>query len=117
MSILGLIDELLNYAVERNLIEDRDKIWNRNKLLDLFRLQEYKQPETADVKQGRKLEEILNDMLDYAFSQNIIDSNDITTRDLFDTKIMGRFMDRPSLVGARFERLYRETPQAATDWF
>ena len=117
MSILGLIDELLNYAVERNLIEDRDKIWNRNKLLDLFSLQEYKQSEAADVKQGRKLEEILNDMLDYAFSQNIIDSNDVTTRDLFDTKIMGRFMDRPSLVGARFERLYRETPQAATDWF
>ncbi len=63
------------------------------------------------------LEEILKGMLDYACEQGMIEDN-ITARDLFDTKIMGLLMPRPSEVIDNFRTLYQEeSPQAATEYY
>src|SRR5699024_662066 len=63
------------------------------------------------------LPEVLDTLTDIAFERGIISSDDIVTRDLFDTKLMGILTPRPSQVIAEFEDLYGENPQKATDAF
>ena len=38
-------------------------------------------------------------------------------RDLFDTELMGRLTPRPAQVIEKFQTLYQEDPQKATDWY
>ncbi len=71
------------------------------------------QSETEDP--GAQLEEILGAICDYAYGQGLIEENTVAYRDLFDTKVMGLFVDRPSHVARRFWELYRESPKRATD--
>ncbi len=66
---------------------------------------------------GAELEQILSGMLDYACEKGLIPENSITYRDLFDTKIMGLLVPRPSEVIEKFWSLYQEEPQAATDYY
>ena len=43
--------------------------------------------------------------------------DDTTSRDLFDTELMGRLTPRPSQVIREFQARYEESPEAATDWY
>jgi UDPglucose--hexose-1-phosphate uridylyltransferase len=63
------------------------------------------------------LEDILKEMLDYAAANGLME-DDITHRDLFDTKIMSKLLPRPSEVIRTFWKLYKEeSPKAATDYY
>ena len=114
--------ELTQYALDAGLIQPADKVYTINRLLELFELDELEIPEktmeTDDLEPVKDLEEILESMLDYAAEQGLIRENTITYRDLFDTKIMGVLMPRPSEVQETFERLYEnEGAEAATDYY
>ena len=63
------------------------------------------------------LEDILNEMLDYAAEDGLMPEDTITYRDLFDTKIMGMLVPRPSEVIKKFQALYQISPKEATDYF
>lgn len=64
------------------------------------------------------LEEILKEMLDYAAEKGMLAADSVVYRDLFDTKIMGLLMPRPSEVIRKFYDLYKEvSPEAATDYY
>ncbi len=80
-----LISELVGYGIEKGLVEEDDKIYVINRLLELFRLDSYTQTDKAI----RQLSEILSDMTDYAAEHGLIPENTNVYRDLFDTKIMG----------------------------
>ncbi len=71
----------------------------------------------VDGALGAELEGILGRMCDYAFEKGLIAENGVVYRDLFDTKIMGMLMPRPSEVIRKFRELYEtESPVAATDF-
>ncbi|MFR4009433.1 MAG: galactose-1-phosphate uridylyltransferase, partial [Christensenellales bacterium] len=55
-------------------------------------------------------------MLDKAVQKGLIE-NDITSRDLFDTRIMNCVMPRPHTVNKTFWRAYEKAPQAATEYY
>ena len=42
---------------------------------------------------------------------------DITSRDLFDTRLMGLLTPRPSQIIGEFWSRYGDSPQSATDWY
>lgn len=64
------------------------------------------------------LEGILKEMLDYAAEKGMLAADSVVYRDLFDTKIMGLLMPRPSEVIRKFYDLYKEvSPEAATDYY
>ena len=57
-------------------------------------------------------------MLDYAQDKGLLKGEGVVYRDLFDTKIMGSLVPRPSDVIYTFRRLYEEKgAKAATDWY
>lgn len=118
MTIKRRISQLVEYGLQTGLLQEADRIYTTNRLLELFELDE---PEESDIRVNDtkiQLEEILADMLDYACENGIVKENSVVYRDLFDTKIMSVLMPRPSEVIAQFEKLYTgEGAEAATDYF
>jgi len=107
------IAQLVNYALKTALIEDADKVYITNQLLDALQLDDYTEPEAIPEAE---LEDILGGILDYAVGKGIIEDS-IVYRDLFDTKLMGILTPRPSAVQKKFFELYDKDPAAATDWY
>ena len=108
------IATLVEYGIKKGFYKEQDRVYITNKLLDILRLDEYSQPE--NIGEDFDLESTLKAMLDFAVEKGIIDDN-ITERDLFDTRIMGALIPRPSEVTEEFYRLYKNSPEAATDYF
>lgn len=72
----------------------------------------------TQVDETGNLEDILKEMLDYAADKGMLAADSVVYRDLFDTKIMGLLMPRPSEVIKKFYDLYKEvSPEAATDYY
>ena len=106
------IKDLVGYAVRTGLIEESDRTWAANALLEAMRLDSWEEPQEA---QERPLEDILRELLDDAAARGLI-HDDVTSRDLFDTELMGRLTPRPSQVIQDFFRRYQASPKEATDW-
>ena len=113
MRIETCIDSLVSYAMNRGLAEPCDHPVLVNKLLELLRMDDYV---PSEEPQSEDLEEILAGILDYAVANGLCDDN-ITARDLFDTKIMGALTPMPREVIGIFNHLYAQDPVAATDWY
>ena len=58
----------------------------------------------------------MKDLLDWAVENGRIEDG-TTSRDLFDTELMGRLTHQPSQVIRAFRTRYEESPEAATDWY
>lgn len=110
-----LISELVAYGLQNGLIEDADKVYVTNGLLELFQKQDYQEP-NASVE-PRDLHFILEDMLAFALSEGILEDDTVTMKDLFDTKIMGILTPAPSVVRKAFEEKYQVSPKTATDFY
>ena len=113
MKIETCIDSLVSYAMNRGLAEPVDHQVLTNRLLDILRRDDY---EPSDEPQSEELEEILSGILDYAVEQGLCEDN-ITARDIFDTRIMGAVTPMPREVVRTFEEKYAVSPAEATDWY
>lgn len=107
------IKKLICYGLEKQLFSKRDEIYVTNLLIDTLGLDEFDCDETFS---NVDLEQTLKALLDYAVEKGIIEDN-ITARDLFDTKLMGLMMPRPSEVEHEFFEKYKNSPQEATDYY
>ena len=107
------IKDLVGYALRMGLIEEYDRPWAVNELLQAMGMDSWEEP--AETHE-RPLEDILKELLDDAAARGRIE-DDTTNRDLFDTELMGRLTPRPSQVISEFRRRYQADPKDATDWF
>ena len=107
------IKDLVGYALRTGLIEEYDHTWAVNSLLQAMGMDSWEEPQQV---KDRPLEDILKELLDDAAARGRIE-DDTTSRDLFDTELMGRLTPRPAQVIREFQRLYQADPKAATDWF
>lgn len=113
-NIYDAVKQLIAYAKSRGLIEECDEICATNKILEILKLDDI--PE-GDAPENTDLESILRVICDYAAKNGLIESNSVVYRDLFDTKVMGALTPMPSVVIKEFERLYKESPEKATDYY
>ena len=109
------IVELVQYGIQSSLITEEDRIYCTNQLLEMLGLSEL----TEEWKGGevRPLSEILEDLLDFAAEQGLLEQDTTTYRDLFDTKLMNVLTPRPSEVNREFRQAYQESPKQATDYY
>lgn len=108
------ISKLVQYGINNNLIQKVDKIYTTNRVLEVLQLDDFEECEITDCEIN--LEQILKDILDYACERGLIEDN-IVARDLFDTKIMGCLVPPPHDVIEKFEMLYKNSPELATEWY
>ena len=113
MKIETYIDSLVSYAMNKGLAEPVDHQVLTNRLLDILRKDDY---EPSQEPQSEDLEEILAEILDYAVAQGLCE-DDITSRDIFDTRIMGAITPMPREVVRTFTEKYANSPVEATDWY
>lgn len=125
--------ELVEYALVTGLIQPEDKICTINSLLELFQMDDLEDSVIEEFASRKReangyiftqataeaaLEDILEDMMTYAYENGIMKENSIVYKDLFDTKIMGVLVARPSEIRAKFAGLYEnKSALAATDYF
>ncbi len=113
-----VLNALLDYAEEKELIAREDRVWAFNRLLEVMQLDsaeaagEYALPEAGAPMPAALLDILTED----ALKRGIIESGS-TAHDLFDTKLMGVLTPAPHEVRAKFRALYAESPLAATDWY
>ena len=117
--------QLADYGVATGLVPQSDYVYTVNRLLETLGLdeisdevwKEHKQIATQEEAEAA-LEDILAELLDDAYERGMFENNSVVYRDLFDTKLMGCLVARPSEVQGRFKDLYENTSaQAATDYF
>ena len=107
------IAALADYAVRNGLIEESDRVWAINRLLEALNLREF---EACEVGADEPLENILGRILDDAVERGVVEEG-IVSRDLLDTKLMGILTPRPSAVIRAFSEKYQKSPVEATDWY
>ncbi len=113
MKIETYMDSLISYAMNCGLAEPCDHQVLLNRLLDLLGKDDY---EPSDEAQSEDLEEILGGILAYAVEKGLC-ADDITSRDIFDTRIMGAVTPMPREVIRAFREKYAQSPVKATDWY
>lgn len=112
--INSLIAQLVQYGKEKGLVAKEDEIYTINRLLEILHLDEYK--ETV-CEEEMKLEDILAQIMDWAYENGVMQENSVVYRDLFDTKLMGALVPAPSVVIKKFREIYKESPKKATDFY
>lgn len=120
MTVFENINALVAYGLTTSLIEEDDIIYTKNRLLELFHLDGFENQEQIQSIPKVKvedLESILSGLLDYAGSAGLFPNDGIVSRDLFDTKIMGCLVARPSEIQKHFLELYKKSSKDATDWY
>ena len=93
MMIYREIKRLINYGLKHTLFTKDDEIFIRNSLLSVLNLDEYEDVEVEDEELSTPTD-ILENILNYAFENGILESNTPIYRDLLDTKIMAVLMPR-----------------------
>ena len=112
MTVNGYLTALVEYGLKTGLIQDCDRTYIVNQLLMTMGLDSFEEEAAPPME----LEDILAGLLSDAVSRGVIEDN-ITAKDLFDTRLMGVLTPLPREVRAMFAALYAEDPQKATDWY
>jgi len=109
------ITALIEYGVQTGLIEECERVWAANALIEVLGLDSYtpEPPQPGEVKLAPVLEALMDD----AYERGVLKENSVVYRDLFDTKLMGAITPRPSQVRDKFDTLRAEDARKATDWF
>ena len=113
MQIETYIDSLISYAMNTGLAMPEDHMVLQNRLLEALGKNEYI---PSHEEQMEDLEQILKGLLDYACANGLCEDN-ITARDLFDTKLMGLLTPMPREVIRTFREKFADSAEAATDYY
>ncbi len=114
MKLYENIKKLVQYGIDIGLTPECERIYTTNLLLDLMQEDSYEDV-SCDLS-NIVLENVLHELLDEACVRGIIE-DDITSRDLFDTKLMNALLPRPAQVQQTFHEKYAVSPEEATAYY
>jgi len=112
--ICSAIQKLINYGINTGLITNEDEFVVRNQLMDVLGLTDWY--ESSNEASDDNIDEILAPIVEYACRQGIIPETQ-SSRDLFDTRLMGIFTPMPREMNSLFREKYNKNPIEATDWY
>lgn len=120
MGLASEIYKLTEYGIRTNLIEKEDQNYIINKYLEVFMVDEFilSEEEKREIRNSEiVLTVVLDNLTNIAYERGVLEIEGITQRDLFDTKLMGVMVARPTEVIRKFRECYNDKPETATDWF
>ena len=117
-NMTALLNALLDFAEDKELIAAEDRAYTLNRLLEIV---EMDAPEDAPLPPRTPSPDtatpILNAILDIAAARGLF-ADSAQRRDLFSAKLMGALTPAPALVRERFSQLCAaQGAKAATDYF
>ena len=111
--ICNSLQTLINYAIDKNIIEKADVYVVRNRLMNALKLTDWN---CCEGEEYTDIEGILEPIIRYACENGIIEDT-TACKDIFDTEIMGIITPMPREINAEFARRYGLSPIEATDWY
>ncbi|GIP37861.1 galactose-1-phosphate uridylyltransferase [Paenibacillus sp. J31TS4] len=103
------IERLVRYAVKKGLLDPFDVTEARNALLDdMKEPMPFEEDLPADEGEGREIEELLMPLMEAAVVRGLLLDDTMDSRDLFDTRLMGHLLPKPSTVASQFRRIAKE---------
>ncbi|MBR0278063.1 MAG: UDP-glucose--hexose-1-phosphate uridylyltransferase, partial [Clostridia bacterium] len=108
------ITELIDYAFKNNLIEEEDRNYSINRILNIVGENSYQKKEYVPHK---NIEEILSPIIDTAVKNKKIENDTTICRDIISAEIMDVFMPKPSEFIKKFYKKYEISPKTAIEWF
>ncbi len=112
--IFNNLQKLIDYALACSLITKDDVFVVRNQLIEVLQLDRWE--DSDETYSGETIDELLLPLVQYAVEQGII-SDTASSRDLFDTKLMGVLTPMPRDVIKKFRQDYETSPTDATDQY
>lgn len=115
-----LIEHLLAFALQNGIVNKLDTIFMRNRLMEVLCLNEPQPypPDLDSLSVPETATPILEAMLEYACKNGLLSDNTLTSKDLFDTAIMGVLMPKPSEIIQQFSSIKNTRGTlAATEFF
>ncbi len=110
------IKKLVDYAIDKGLLEERDRIYGRNKLLEVLGLDSYEEVK-ENLKKTDSVEDILGNINQWAVDNKLVDSDSVQLLDLFDTKVIAQLIKSPSVIEDEFYRHFNNSPEEATNYY
>jgi UDPglucose--hexose-1-phosphate uridylyltransferase len=118
------LGRLLNHALHTGLTAAEDVAYARNRVLEVLRIEDYDLvAESRDDPGGPlvgtpgNIDDLLRPLLEDAVVRGLITPDTVTQRDLWDSAVMGCFVQRPSAIARHFWDTYAVEPAAATGWY
>lgn len=115
MNINNEIASLVDYAVRERLIENEDRVYAVNRILEILNLEYYS--EGADIMRYESVEDILAKFRQWAVETEFVPNDSNEVLDLFDTKLMSVFVSKPSDFRKKYYDLWEESPEKATQYY
>lgn len=109
-----LVEICTQFSVKKGLCFKADMPFVRNRLMSLFKLDSMFEG-SVDVPES--IIPVLEEMVDYAAENGMLEMNTAAYRAMFDTKICGCMLMMQSQAQEIFKKLYEESPEKATNWF
>ncbi len=110
------ITKLVDYAINKKLISERDRIYGINKLLEVLNLVSYDRP-ISYIYEVESVEDILNRINQWAVENNLVENDSVQLLDLFDTDLISQLIQMPSIIEDKFYNEYNKSPKDATDYY
>ena len=117
MNATECLHRLVDFAVKHGLVEEEDRRYTFNRLLDDMKMSAPEEAAPCDEPLPPTVTPILNRLTELAAEKGLI-ADTAGEKELFATRLCGEITPHPAVVRARFETLYKtEGPAAATSWF
>ncbi|WP_227394468.1 UDP-glucose--hexose-1-phosphate uridylyltransferase [Jeotgalibacillus aurantiacus] len=110
------IERLLQFGIQKALIQPEDKDYTRNRMLNVLQKDSTDQPGAPDEKLDSAVP-ILRQIIDLAKQQEELGLETLNDEDQLDAALMDCLMPRPSEVRQTFSTHYQKHPGQATDYF
>ena len=124
------IENLIDYGIRKNLLEEADRIWAYNQILMILHADSDEALAAAEEADGSgslgsgqneqdadEIAVILDRLCALARKTGALTDDGVVSHDLFDTKLMGVLTPRPSQIRSEFSLRYDISPETATNWF
>lgn len=108
------LSALLDYGLERGMINEFDENYVVNKVLALIGGDSFERTQHRDFA---NIDEILSGLLDFAAENGKLEDNTVTYRDILAAEIMDNLTPRPSELDEKFFEKYKKSPKDATEYF
>lgn len=116
MDIAYEIERLIQYGINKCLIDEYDIIYCRNRIIGFLGLDEIDEVDIENEKLDSPVE-ILENIIDWALKSGRLEDGSITNKDLFDTRLMACITPKPSEIIHKFNELYNINSVLATDYY
>lgn len=113
-AVFTQIEHLIDQTITAGLIVERDRVYCRNQLLGLIKVDHFTEPKQE--KTSKSIPTLLAELTDFAISTEVI-ANALDEKEALTANIMNCFLSKPSEVTEKFQTLYQQSPKKATHYF